>query len=212
MKDTMPMNETDFEPGSHGVVLQNLPGITTKACIEEAETVALKVALDELFGIYGSGHQFTSKDIRFMHKVWLGDLYVWAGEYRQVDMGNKAISFAPAQQVPRLMKSFETGPLHRHTPCTFRSADRVTKALAEVYIELFLIHPFLRGNARTARMLVTLMAAQAGLPMLDFRDIAADKSVRYNSALESGLNGDFSPMEELFGLILQRSMRGRAYR
>ena len=200
----------DFDPASHGSVLQNLPGITTKVCIEEAETAALKVALDELFGIYGSGHKFTAEDIRFMHKAWLGDLYAWAGEYRQVDMSREALSFAPAQQVPRLMKTFEAGPLHRHTPCTFRSADRVTKALAEVYIELFIIHPFLSGNARTARMLVTLMAAQAGLPLLDFRDIAADKAVRYNSALESGLNGDFSPMEELFGLILQRSMKAIA--
>ena len=206
------MNMTEFEPGSHGVVLKNRLSITTIDCIEEAETAALKVAADELLGIYDNRHRFTDADMRFMHKAWLGGIYAWAGEYRQVDMGRESLSFAPPQQVPRLMKTLEAGPLHRHTPCTFKSADRVTKALAEVYIEFFLIHPFLRGNARTARLLVTLMAAQAGLPLLDFRDIAADKTARYERTLDSGLNGDFSPMEELFGLILQRSMKGRAYR
>lgn len=203
------MSETDFEPGSHGVVLGNHLGITSKAYIEEAETVALKIVADKLLGIYHSGHRFTDADIRFMHKAWLGGIYAWAGEYRQVDLDKEAISFAPAQQVPRLMKTFEAGPLHRHTPCTFKSADRVIKALAEVYIEFFLIHPFCRGNARTGRLLMTLMAAQAGLPLLDFRDIAADKTARYKRALYSGLHGDFRPMEELFGLILQRSLKGR---
>ena len=203
------MSETDFEPDSHGVVLGNHLGITTKDCIEEAETVALKIVADKLLGIYHSGHRFTDADIRFMHKAWLGGVYAWAGEYRQVDLDKEALSFAPAQQVPRLMKAFEAGPLHRHTPCTFKSADRVIKALAEVYIELFLIHPFRRGNARTGRLLMTLMAAQAGLPLLDFKDIAADKTARYKRALYSGLHGDFRPMEELFGLILQRSLKGR---
>ena len=87
------------------------------------------------------------------------------------------------------MKTFEAGPLHRNTPCTFRSADRITKALAEVYIEFFLIHPFRRGNARTGRLLVTLMAAQAGLPLLDFKDVGAGKTARYKRALDDGLRG-----------------------
>jgi cell filamentation protein len=212
MKATMPINETDFEPGSHGAVLKNRLGITTKDSIEEAEAAALKDGADELLGIYDTRYRFTAADIRFMHKAWLGGIYTWAGEYRQVDIVREAFSFAPAQQVLRLMKSLEAGPLHRHTPCNFKSADRVIKALAEVYIELFLIHPFRRGNARATRLLTTLMAAQAGLPLLDFRDISADKSARYQRALDSGLHGDFTPMEELFGMILQRSMKVKAYR
>jgi cell filamentation protein len=211
MKDTMPMDATDFEPGSHGVILKNRLGIITKDCIEEAETAALKIAADEMLGIYDTGHRFTDADIRFMHRAWLGGIYAWAGEYRQVDLDKETVSFAPAQQVPRLMKTFEAGPLHRNTPCTFRSADRITKALAEVYMEFFLIHPFRRGNARTGRLLVTLMAAQAGLPLLDFKDVGADKTARYKRALDDGLHGDLSPMEELFGLILQRSLKRRHY-
>ncbi len=35
----------------------------------------------------------------------------------------------------------------------------------EVHEELVLIHPFREGNGRVARLLSTLMAFQAGLPM-----------------------------------------------
>ncbi len=206
------MDTTEFEPGSHGEVLKNQLGIITRVCMEEAESAALKFATDELLGIYDTGQRFTGEDIRFMHKAWLGNIYAWAGGYRKVHMGREDIAFAPVRQIPNLMKSLEEGPLHRYTPCNFKSADRVTKALAEVYIELYIIHPFRRGSARTARLLVTLMAAQAGLPLLDFRDIAADKSVRYQLALESGLHGDLGPMEELFGLILQRSLKVRPFK
>lgn len=212
MKDTMSMNESDFEPESHESVLKNRLGITTKDSINEAETIALKAVADELLGLYDAGHKFTASDIQFMHRAWLGSIYSWAGEYRKVDMGREGISLAPARQIPRLMKAFEEGALRRNTPCNFKSADRVTKAMAEVYIELFLIHPFLRGNARSARLLVTIMAAQAGLPLLDFKGIAGDKAARYRGAIDRGLHGDFGQMEELFGLILQRSMKTRVSR
>ena len=102
MKDTMPMDETDFKPGSHGVILTNRLGITTKGSIEEAETAALKIAADKLLGIYDAGHRFTDADIRFMHKAWLGGIYAWAGEYRQVNLDKETISYAPAQQAPVL--------------------------------------------------------------------------------------------------------------
>ena len=195
-----------FEPGSQDSVLKNILGITSRSLIEIAETVALKNAAEELLGIYDAGHRFTADDICFMHKVWLGRIYEWAGEYRTRDMEKSGFSFAPPKRIEPLMKALETGPLQRHTPCNFKSADRVVKALSEVCIELYLIHPFIRGNSRLARLLVTLMAAQAGLPLLDFSDFSG-KPERYRNALESGLQDDLEPMEELFGLIIRRSMK-----
>lgn len=46
-------------------------------------------------------------------------------------------------------------------------------ALAETHAELMLIHPFRDGNGRLGRLLATLMALQAGLPVLDFRPMQA---------------------------------------
>jgi cell filamentation protein len=202
----MLMDDPIFEPGSQDSVLKNIPGITSERHIEIAETVALKNAADELLGIYDAGHRFTADDICFMHKVWLSGIYEWAGNYRRRDMEQNGISFAPPKRIEPLMKAFEAGPLQRHTPCNFKSADRVVKALSEVCMELYLIHPFIRGNSRLARLLATLMAAQAGLPLLDFSDFSA-KPERYRNAMESGLQDDLKPMEELFGLSVRRSMK-----
>ena len=53
--------------------------------MDEAESVVLKVALDTLLGMYDEKHRFTAGDIQRMHKIWLGGIYEWAGEYRQVN-------------------------------------------------------------------------------------------------------------------------------
>jgi cell filamentation protein len=55
-----------------------------------------------------------------------------------------------------------------NTPCNFKDRTEILHALAETHIELVLIHPFREGNGRVARILSTLMALQAGLPLLDF--------------------------------------------
>ncbi len=191
--------------------LKNRLGITNKRELKEAENEALTTTFDKLLGLYDTTHQFTSADIRMVHKTWLGGIYDWAGEYRQVNICKGDISFATAKQIPQLMAALEKGPLHMHTPCNFRSSDRVTRALVEVHIELSLICPFPRGNGRLARMLASLMASQAGLPILDFRDIKGKKKCDYFLAIHRGLYGDFNPMEDLFGQILLRSVKARTH-
>ncbi len=186
---------------------QNKLGITDIQELKEAETAALKPALDSLIGMYDWAHRFTSDDITTIQKRWLGGIYGWAGEYRKENASGGEISFAAPGQIPRLMELLEKGALHRNTPCNFKSVDRVVKALAEVYIELVLIHPFPKGNEETARILASLMASQAGLPVLDFRDIEGKRQQDYNSAINQGLYGDYKPMEELFAQIILKSTR-----
>ena len=81
-----------------------------------------------------------------MHKIWLGDIYDWAGEYRQVNVSKGDFNFAASLHIPQLMAEFEKGPLRKHTPCNFKSMERVFQALAEVHVELVLIHPFREGT------------------------------------------------------------------
>jgi len=70
--DTSGLTEAQFEPGSRGRVLKNKLGIKRKREMDEAESVALKVALDTLLGMYDEKHRFTAEDIRKMHKVGVG--------------------------------------------------------------------------------------------------------------------------------------------
>ncbi len=100
---TSDIPESQFEPGSLGRVLKNLMHIRRKRDMDEAETVALKIATDKLLGTYDSGHRFTATDIAKMHKLWLGDIYEWAGCYRQVNVSKGDFHFASAKQIPVLM-------------------------------------------------------------------------------------------------------------
>jgi cell filamentation protein len=57
-----------------------------------------------------------------------------------------------------------------------------------------------------ARILSTLMALQAGLPLLDFSLIARVKKKAYFAAIHAGMDKNYQPMEKLFAGIIGRSV------
>ncbi|MCK7583404.1 MAG: Fic family protein [Chromatiales bacterium] len=142
--------------------------------MDDAEARALDVTMAGLVGKYHEGYRFTAADLRAIHRDWLGEIYVWAGGYRQVNVSKGEFTFAAAARVPALMDEFDRKILARHTPCNDPDRTDIVRALAETHVELVLIRPFREGNGRLARILSTLMALQAGLPLLDFSLIAGE--------------------------------------
>jgi len=205
--DTSGLIEGQFEPGSGRRVLKNLLGIKSKREIGQVETRELFRALDELVDIYGEDHRFRSADVRRMHGLWLGNVYEWAGSYRQVNLSRANFPFAAAAHIPMLMAEFEQAPLRQFTPCHFSNVSELAFALAVVHVELVLIHPFRDGNGRVARMLSILMGLQAGLPALDFGDIKGKKKKEYFSAVQAGLDRNYEPMERIFTDVIGRTLR-----
>lgn len=198
----------EFEPGSRRKVLKNFLGIKHAKEMAQVETVALKQAEDVLFKQYAKEHSFTAEDICHIHKVWLGKIYEWAGKYRNIDL-IKGIRFANALHLPLLMREFEQKFLKRYTPCLFNLPQQIIQALAEVHVELILIHPFRDGNGRIARLLATLMALQAGLPPLDFRWIGGTHKQAYFKAVRSGRDRDYKPMEKVFAKVVEATLLER---
>jgi len=205
--DALGLPEAQFEPGSRGRVLKNLRGITSKREMDEAEAREQLRALRELMTIYGVHHRFTAADVCNIHKIWLGDIYEWAGKYRQVNVSKGGFLFAAANQVPHLMAEFEKGPLRKYTPCSFESHDEIAMALAAVHVELVLVHPFREGNGRVARMVAVLMALQAGLPLLDFSGVRGKKKTEYFSAVQAGMDRNYEPMAKVFSDVIRRTLR-----
>lgn len=202
--------DTQFEPGSRRLVLKNLMGIKTKRAMDEVENVALKQAEDYLFGLYGAGHRFTDNDICDMHKIWLGRIYPWAGGYRDVDL-TKGIRFAHAKHISKLMRAFSDETLLRYTPCNFKSKQEIVDALAVTHVEFVLIHPFREGNGRIARVLTTLMALQAGLPILNFKPIELGRGKQqYFEAIRAGFDRKYDAMRKVIDKILKLSLANRA--
>jgi len=206
--DVSGLTEAQFETGSDGVVLRNLPGITSPTEMDAAEANALIDAVDRLVRSYDEEHRFTANDICELHRVWLGGIYAWAGEYRQVNVSKGNFMFAAAGRIPALMAEFERDALARCTPCKFETTEEIVGALAETHVELVLIHPFLEGNGRISRVLSTLMALQAGLPLLDFGTIAGEKKENYFAAVRAGLDRNYRPMEKIFSGVIERSVAG----
>jgi cell filamentation protein len=204
--DVTGLPEAQFEPDSNEEVLKNKLGIKSRQDMDEAEARALERAMDQLVRVYDENHRFTAIDICELHKIWLGEIYEWAGKYRQVNVSKGGFLFAAVGRVPVLMADFEQGALRHCTPCTFKDRAEVVRALAETHTELVLIHPFREGNGRAARVLSTLLALQAGLPLLDFSLIAEEKKKEYFAAVQAGLDKNYKPMEKVFSEIIERTL------
>jgi cell filamentation protein len=202
---TSNLPEDQYEPGSDGTVLRNLLGITARDAIEVNETAQLWLTQQKLIAEVTQDHRFTTADLCRIHKQWLGEIYPWAGKYREVNLSKGGFTFAMARTIPALMQEFEKEQLARYTPCLFQEMEEVTLALAEVHVELMLIHPFREGNGRLGRVLATLMALQAGLPLLDFSDLADGLREEYFAAVRAGLDRNYQPMNKLFAAVIEKT-------
>lgn len=202
--------EAEFEPGSRDRVLRNRLGIRLVREMARRESEALLAATQSVIDVTRVDQRFTADDIRRMHRTWLGEIFVRAGEYRQVNMAKDGFMFAAAEQVPRLMRELELGALREFTPCRTEDAEEQARALSVVHAELILVHPFRDGNGRCVRMLATLMGLQAGLPALDFGGVQGEKKRRYITAVHAAMDRVYEPMTGVFRGVIARTLRRQA--
>jgi cell filamentation protein len=205
--DTSSLIENQHEPGSHGRVLKNLLGIKTKREMGRIESRELLRTMEWMVEKYDEEHRFSADDICSMHRVWLGNIYAWAGHYRNVTMSKGGFLFASSAFIPRLMADFEREILNRYTPCRADSRNELVEAVAVVHTELLLIHPFREGNGRIARQLAVFMALQAEMPSMELAIIRGKRKEAYFAAVRAGLERDYEPMKRIFNEAILRTLR-----
>jgi cell filamentation protein len=203
-------SEAEFEPGSRGRVLRNLADVRSVREMARLESERLLAAPEHLIDEIEVDQRFRAEDICRMHWLWLGGIYAWAGEYRQVNIGKDGFMFAAAHLIPGLVKELERGPLRQFTPCRFSTVEEQSYALAVVHAEMILIHPFREGNGRCARLVATLMGLQAGLPVLNFGGIRGEEKKRYIGAIHAAVGRDYAPMTAIFRRVIARTLRTQA--
>ena len=147
----------------------------------------------------------TVSDLKKWHRMWLGNVYGWAGEERSVNMSKPGFTFAASVQIPQLLAGFESNFLERYTPCTGFTEDELVEAIAAVHVEFILIHPYREGNGRLSRLLANVMALQAGWPELDFSLFDEHKEYYFKS-IQAGVDGDLSYLERLVEDTLRLSI------
>ncbi|GAA4411861.1 Fic family protein [Nibrella viscosa] len=150
--------------------------------------------------------RFTARYILDMHKLALGDLYSFAGKWRDVNISKGGFVFAAAQFLPRIMQLFETDMLNR-APNRYIDRQQLVRDIAVVHAELLFIHPFREGNGRTARMLANLMGRKQGLSALHWERIAPNEGAtilfeEYVGAVQQAADQNYTPMECIIGAIL----------
>ncbi|RYG31451.1 cell filamentation protein Fic [bacterium] len=205
-RDPLPDRRGDeFEPGSDGLVLRNLLGITDPQLADRAEAFLLREAQAESFRTFPADRRFDVELIQALHRSWLGNLYPFAGEIRTVDLSKGAVRFAPVPYMEGSLRGLDA-VLAEQTPCTGMEREALVRAVARVHGELVLVHPFREGNGRIARWVADLMSLQAGYPPLDWGFGGDTDAVRerYFAALRRAFLTDYVPLEALVAEALDR--------
>jgi len=144
----------------HGL-LKNKLGIINKEELDTTEKQTLISAYKTAALEYSSTHVFTEKDVKYLHKLFLGEVYQWAGLYRTVDLSSSDIRFCHAAYVEKNMSAF-SDDLSKLSPFTpDLTKKEILSKLALIHGELIIIHPFRDGNGRTTRLLCDLLLMQA---------------------------------------------------
>jgi cell filamentation protein len=191
-----------YEMGSS--VLKNKLGITDHSKIAELETIGFIKAQVIFTNKLTKRTKFNEAYIKSIHKIALGDIYVFAGKYRDVNLSKAGHQFLPFPIIANGMRYLEKEFLSK-LPSNYDDDKKLIEDIAVVHCELIHIHPFREGNGRSARIIADLMANRAGYPSLELSRFRKENYSEYIEALNKGDEKDYSAMIEIIGNLFPRS-------
>ncbi len=202
MKYAIGTEEDQFEPDSDGKVLKNLLGITSELDMQDAESSLLLGLYEFIYEPEFNIDSISFSAIMTWHRKWLGNVYSWAGSFRSVNMGKGGFEFAAAKFIPELVKKYEQDFLNSFLKLTELEREELISYLAKSHVEFILIHPFREGNGRLSRLLLDVMATQAGYGPLDYSIWDVNKDYYFKS-IQAGHAGDYQHIERLVRDVLE---------
>lgn len=204
-------DEGEFEPGSNGLVLKNVLGITSKREMDRVENSEVRGCAKYFADVVTADTHFTLDLISDIHRRIFGKIYAWAGQVRTVNVSKGGFTWPPPQFLSNALIEFEDDVLKRLTPLHEDSTESIARAVAEVHAEFLMIHPFRDGNGRVARIIAMLMASQASItpPFYAFAGKGSRKrKADYLSAVIQGYYKNYTPLTRFFVEALGRSVEG----
>jgi len=136
---------------------------------------------------------FSYKWLSELHKDMFGNVWDWAGKFRQVELsiGIKAY------QVPAALKDLTDDITFWNQNKTFD----IYETASRIHHRAVQIHPFKNGNGRWSRMLANIYLRQHGsMPVKWQEDLLSKENPKrdsYIQALKSADNGDYSSLIEM---------------
>ena len=204
MKYAIGGSEGDFEPGSDNKVLKNRLGITVEQDMVDAEDDLLFQLYEYVFDAEKTLAVINFQVIQDWHRLWLGNIYDWAGEIRTVNLSKGGFQFTGAPYIPKQIASFEQGFLAKFADLGNYSEEALIRFLTQCHVEFILIHPFRDGNGRISRLLLDVMFTQAGFGPLDYTLMEQHKEYYFKS-IQAGVGQDYEPLNRLLADIFKQS-------
>lgn len=179
-------------------VLRNKLGIRDAEDLKrvEATYTALRIAELDLHPLPG---RFDLDHLQAIHRHIFQDVYMWAGELRQVDISKGASRFAHfaflEDQANLLFTRLAQERWLRDLP-----PERFTTQAAYYLGELNALHPFREGNGRTQRAFLSALACDAGF-RFRWERISSERIVE--ASVLSLFRADNSGFERIFQEIVE---------
>jgi cell filamentation protein len=99
--------EAECEPGSNGLVLRNLLGITDPEEMANVEQGLLRQLYQAVLSDPACQDRLTTALLTSRHSRWLKNIYTWAAAERTVNVSKDGFLFVPALFIPDLLIEFQ---------------------------------------------------------------------------------------------------------
>ena len=150
--------ESDRYTNANGVLINKL-GATTESELEEKESRLVAMQTIKLRLIPVLGH-FDLAHLQEIHRRLFSDIYLWAGELRDVGITKGRTVFASPHRIQPEFRKLHKRILDESFP-NLNKAE-VAKKLAYYLGEINILHPFREGNGRVQREFLIQLAHKFG--------------------------------------------------
>jgi Fic-DOC domain mobile mystery protein B len=183
-------------PGETPIDISGLKrkGISTRAELNRAEAENIRKAVVKYLAAKPSRRSapFTVSWVINLHKQMFGDVWKWAGTFRQNNL-NLGCDW---HQVPTQVRTLLDNLLFWET----KEVGLLEQA-SRLHHRAVSIHPFLNGNGRWARMLANIWLKRHGQPIIEWPEqtIGSRSVIRdeYLAAIRAANRGDEDPLRQL---------------
>ena len=183
-------NSTHWTPSPD----DNKLDLTDKNLINEYE--AKGIASAELFVFeLDSETEISTKLLLEIHSIAFSELYFWAGSWRKTSVTVGQLTPPEPSKVLQLMYQFIDN-------LNFIIRNALTKqdhvyCLTFAHYEFVRIHPFNKGNGRTGRILMNIVALKFGYKPLELYHREGNSRKNYIDAMKLADKGNFEPLTAL---------------
>ena len=161
-----------FYPGSNVMINKfnekNKEQLTIKEQKNNAKVLAILNTDDNLSKFMNN--EFNIDSLKKLHKFLLGDVYDWAGTFKEVPLlknqsilGGASVQYCPPEYLEDNLK--EVFWRMNHTKWDELSNDDKILKFADQFQYLWQCHPFNEGNTRTTSMFMKAFAKEKNIPI-----------------------------------------------